>query len=85
MYKNKLRSLLALFGVYSVFFLPPFVPFITALLLSILFPAWEVILIGMLLDFTWLPVSPLHLPTATLVAIAMVWIFEPLRNEFLSA
>jgi hypothetical protein len=75
---------LALIGCASVFVTPAWVPLIFALLLSLRFPAWEAILIGMLIDIMWLSGdAPIFLPLGTLTTIIIVWACEPLRRELL--
>jgi hypothetical protein len=73
---------LALFGV---FFLPPLFVFACALILCVRYRAWEVLFIGLLMDYLWLPSGSTFsmIPLATLIAIALVWLFEPLRTQFL--
>lgn len=80
-----MRIALAIAGFISVFMLPPWAPAIAIVLLSIRYRAWEAILIGALVDLTWLPSgTELHsLPFFTLSAIIIVWGLEPLRSQFL--
>ncbi len=53
--------------------------------LSLRHRAWEAILIGVLIDLTWLPSgNVIHaLPIFTLLSLVIVWGFEPLRAQFL--
>ena len=78
-----MRIVLAFIGFVSVFFAPAWVPLIVVFLLSVRYPAWEAVLIGVCLDVMWLPVSPFFLPIATSIAIVIVWACEPLRRELL--
>ncbi|HVM73972.1 MAG TPA: hypothetical protein VMU13_03800 [Candidatus Paceibacterota bacterium] len=80
-----MRITLAFIGLISALTLPPWIPLVCIVLLSIRYRAWEAILIGALIDFTWLPSgTAMHsLPLCTLVAIIIVWGLEPLRQQFL--
>ncbi len=81
---NLVRVILFLIGFLGLF-ISIWLTLIAAIILVARYPAWEVLILGLLVDFFWLPpISPLvHLPLATSVAIIVVWAFEPLRNEFL--
>ncbi len=80
-----IRILLACGGALGALFISPWVAFAAALLLSLRYPAWEVLCIGLLVDLMWLPASPggAHIPIATLIAIALVWVLDPVRKELL--
>lgn len=84
MLKNSIRISLVLFTFLGALYMPPLVPLISAVLLCLLFRSWEVVLIGAMIDFLWLPVVPFHFPVATMLAIVIVWSLEPLRGEFLT-
>ena len=79
------RIALTLLGVWGAVLAPPWVPLIAMGLLALCFPSWEVLVIGMWMDFLWLPsVSLVYpLPLFTLGAVVLVWGLEPLRNEIL--
>jgi len=81
-----LRVVIAVIGFVSAVFLPWYVPAVCIVLLSLRFRAWEAIALGVFMDLLWqLPGSGVTgLPLFTIFAIAVVWIFEPLRTEFLS-
>ena len=85
MHRNKFRVALALLGVLGTIFAPPWVPLLIMGLLSLRFRAWEVLAIGLLMDFLWLPGGPLFhpLPLFTLASIVLVWGLEPVRSQFL--
>ena len=70
------RVILALVGFLGVLVAPWWVP--------LMYAAWEVPLIGLLMDFVWLP-SQGHfaIPVFTLLGIIMVWLASPLRKQFL--
>lgn len=78
------RTLLAVFGFLGAVFAPPWVPLVAMVLLAIGFRAWEVPVLGVVMDLLWLPGSFfLPLPLFTIAALIIVWGLEPLRNEFL--
>ncbi|HEY4514326.1 MAG TPA: hypothetical protein VJH69_03295 [Candidatus Paceibacterota bacterium] len=78
-----LRILIAVVGLLSVFIAPPWLPLICMALLALRFPAIETLMIGMLMDFVWLPSGFGELPLFTIAAIIFVWGLEPLRRELL--
>lgn len=80
-----MRLGIAVIGFLSLLVAPPWVPVICIILLSLRYRAPEAIVLGLFLDFLWLPVaSPLiSFPLFTLAAVVIVWGFEPLRVEFL--
>lgn len=78
------RLPIALIGFAGVFIALPWVPLVCVLILSARYRAWEAILLGLLADFVWLPtLSWGHLPLVTMLALLIVWGFEPLRAQFL--
>jgi len=78
------RPILAVFGIIGAFFAPPWVPLLIMLILAVRYPAWEALLIGLLVDLLWLPATAFAaLPIFTLAGLALVWGCEPLRREFL--
>lgn len=81
-----LRVLIALVGFLGAIFAPWWIPAICIVLLSIRWRAWEAIVLGAFMDLLWwTPESGFHgLPLFTVFAIVVVWIFEPLRSEFLA-
>lgn len=79
------RIALASIGMVSVFVAPAWVPAVSALVLAIRWRAWEVLAIGALADLMWFPTTILWgIPVATLLAVSLLWLLEPLRNELLS-
>jgi hypothetical protein len=80
-----IRVALGLTGILSALVAPPWVPFVCIVLLSLRFDAWEVLAIGLLMDFVWLPthVSLEAFPLATFMAILVVWGCAPIRRELL--
>jgi hypothetical protein len=83
--QNSVRVVIALFGIISVFILPWWVGVACIVLLALRYQAWEAIVIGALIDLTWLPSNPTAhaLPVFAILAIIIVWGFEPLRAQFL--
>jgi hypothetical protein len=79
------RVAIAIFGIIAVFVLPWWVAVACIVLLALRYQAWEAIVIGALIDLTWLPsVSVAHsLPIFAILAIVIVWGLEPLRAQFL--
>lgn len=68
----------------SAVFALPWITFLALVLLALRFRAWEVPVIGLAMDFLWLPGSfMLPLPLFTLAALVIVWGLEPLRSELL--
>jgi len=80
-----MRIALGILGVLGAIFAPPWILLLIMSFLAFRYPAWEVLLIGLLIDLLWLPSGPLtqSLPLFTIVALVLVWGFEPLRSEFL--
>jgi hypothetical protein len=82
---------IACVGFFGAIFLSAWVPAICIVLLCVRFRAWEAILLGLFMDLLWLgphesfQASFYGLPLFTIGAIIIVWAFEPLRREFLSA
>ena len=74
---------LATLGFVSVPFAPWWVPFGIAIILCIRFRAWEVAGMGLFMDLLWLPqvVTGESLPYATLGALLLLLVFEPLRRR----
>jgi hypothetical protein len=78
---NKARIAIALCGFLSAIFLPWWVPVIVVIGMACFWRAWEAMLIGLTVDFLWLPVHAF--PFCTFGAIAIVWLLEPVRRELL--
>ncbi|OGG60650.1 hypothetical protein A2765_03675 [Candidatus Kaiserbacteria bacterium RIFCSPHIGHO2_01_FULL_56_24] len=85
---SRLRILLAIACAFCAVFAPWWATLIFAILLNLRFRAWEVILIGLFMDLYWMPFSVSFfsfdsLPLATIVAVVLVFGFEPLRRQLL--
>jgi hypothetical protein len=76
------RIALALIGFLSAIVGWPLLTAACILALSLRYRAYEVLVIGLLADFLWQPAGA-HIPYFTLGALVAVWIFEPVRTEFL--
>ena len=81
----RLRLTLDFLGILSVLFLPAWVAIVIMAILSARYRAYEVLFLGLIMDFMWAPAafSYATLPWFTLTAILFVWILEPLRSEFM--
>jgi hypothetical protein len=76
--------LLCVTGFVSAIFFSWWIPLVIMLLLSLRWRAWEVPLLGLLMDFLWLPAGALYfIPLCTILAVALLWVFEPLRTQLL--
>ncbi len=82
---NKIRVALFILGAVSALFISPWLSAACMVALSLRYRAFEVLVIGLLIDFTWLPYDTLmySVPFFTLFGIILVWGLEPLRLEFL--
>lgn len=79
-----MRYVLFVIGFVSVFFAPLWVAALVALLLSLRWRAWEVLVLGAFVDILWFPSGFMFgVPLATIFCIALVWILEPLRTQLL--
>ena len=78
-----MRISLAIAGLISAFFAPWWVTILFMIALSIRYRAWEVLALGVVMDFLWLPAGFGHFPIFMLASIVIVWIFEPLRDQLL--
>jgi hypothetical protein len=77
------RAGLAIAAVLGALFLPWWVPALCMTLSSLRFPAWEVPLIGLFMDFLWQPADHFALPLFTIFGIIIVWVTRPLRKQLL--
>ena len=79
------RTTVFVIGAFAAVFLYPWITAICIVALSIRFRAIEAIALGALLDLLWLPHDSVltMFPLCTIVALIVVWGFEPLRLEFL--
>lgn len=79
-----IRALIAAVGIGGVIVAPVWVPLIAVFALAMRWRSWETLVIGMMADILWLPFMHFWgMPIATLFAIVLVWILEPIRKELL--
>lgn len=80
-----IRALIAAVGYVSLFFGTPLISALCIVLLALRYRAWEAVLLGLLMDFMWLPteISLFTFPYFTLGSLIIVWALEPLRRQFL--
>lgn len=83
-----MRVAFALLALLSAFFAPPYLTLFLMAVLSLRYAAWEVILVGFLVDCLWF--TPFgaesflgFIPLFTIAGFLLVWGLEPLRREFL--
>ena len=82
---NSIRAAIAIVAVLGVFVALWWVPLVCMILLALRYPAWEVPVIGLLMDFLWLPGSGhFVIPLFMIGGIGIVWICAPLRDQFLT-
>ena len=77
------RPSLVIIGILGAIFAPPWVPLICMVLLAFRYMAWEVLIMGMMVDFLWLPLGSHMLPLFTVAGLILAWGIQPLRKEFL--
>lgn len=80
-----MRLLIASIGFVSAIIGAPWLTALCIVALALRYRSWEAILLGLLVDFMWLPteVSLVALPYFTIGSLAAVWLLEPLRVQFL--
>ena len=81
--ETKIRFVVGAVGIAGAFFLPWWVPLVCMAALALRYPAWEVLVIGLVMDMLWLPGNGFELPVFLIAGIVLVWICAPLRNQFL--
>lgn len=81
--ETSIRATLALIGLLGAFFAPWWVPLICMIALSLRYPSWEALAIGLVMDLLWLPSEGYEIPVFLIVGLVLVWICAPLRNQFL--
>ena len=84
-----MRAALVIVGFLGALILSPWVPALCVLFLALRYRAWEAIVLGLLVDLTWQPFPAVAggyvhiIPIFTISSIFIVWVFEPLRSQFL--
>ncbi len=81
--RHLIRPTIAIAGALGAIFAPPWVPLICMGFLAFRYPAWEVLFLGLMMDFLWLPALPHAFPLFTAAAFVLAWGLEPLRKEFI--
>jgi len=79
------RIFLSAIGYMSAIVGIPVVAAVCVFALALRYRAWEAIVLGLFMDFLWLPtdLSLYTFPYFTFGALIVVWLFEPLRAQFL--
>lgn len=84
-HEGSIRIGLTLIALLSGIFWSPWIALACMIMLAFAYTAYEVLFIGLVLDFLWHPIAVLHpLPLFTIVAILSVWLLEPIRSQLLS-
>jgi hypothetical protein len=80
-----MRIAIAAVGFLSAVLGVPWLTALCILALALRYRSWEAVLLGLCVDFMWLPLglSAFTFPYFTLGAVIFVWAFEPLRMQFL--
>ena len=78
-----IRIALALCAFVSILFGPLWVSVLLGIILAARWEAWEVILLGLLIDFLYLPLGAFwYMPIpVTLLAMVFVWVMVPVRKR----
>ncbi|PIR84067.1 hypothetical protein COU18_01520 [Candidatus Kaiserbacteria bacterium CG10_big_fil_rev_8_21_14_0_10_51_14] len=80
---SNFRFFLVLIALSSALFAWWWIPLVCMIILSLRYSSWEVPILGLLIDVLWLPTEGISLPLFTILGIVLVWIFMPLRRQFL--
>ena len=79
-----IRIALGVAGIAGALIVAPWVTLLVMIILALRYRAWEVLVLGLLVDLLWFPgLSQGVFPLFTIAGLALVWGFEPLRREFL--
>jgi hypothetical protein len=80
-----IRTILVVIALVGGVFVHPAIALVCMAALALAYTAYEVLFLGLMMDFIWQPVSLLHpLPLFTLAAILLLWLLEPVRSQLLS-
>ncbi len=79
------RILIADIGFLATLFGAWWIPLVVMFVLALRYSAWEVPLLGLTVDLLFLPAVgfPYPVPFFTIFGLVVVWVFEPLRRQFL--
>lgn len=87
-----IRATLCALGVLAALFGVPWLALVFMIVLALRFASWEALIIGLMVDLLWYgtgtlggfgPIAVVPFPFFTILAIAIVWLLEPLRNELM--
>jgi hypothetical protein len=79
-----IRTILVVIALVGGIFVHPAVALVCMAALALAYTAYEVLFLGIFMDFLWQPVSFMHpLPLFTIVAILLLWLLEPVRSQLL--
>ena len=80
-----IRAFLGGLSFAGALFAPPWLPLVCAGVLTVRFRAWEVLILGALIDLLYVPAGGLYgIPIpATLTAFILLIGFEPIRRKLL--
>jgi hypothetical protein len=73
------RTVLTCAGLVGGLAVSPYAAAVAMVILALCWQAYEVLALGLVLDMFWLP--PGHIPLFTMGAVALLWLFEPLRKR----
>lgn len=79
---SNVRLALDVLALVFALFGPWWLPLLCMILLSLRFPAWEVPVLGLFMDFLWMP-STTFFPYYTLAGIALLILSAPIRRQLL--
>ncbi len=79
-----IRVLIGLAGIVCALWAPWWTTLVIIAILSVLYSAWEVPLIGLVADLVWRPaLGPIEpFPVLLVFALVLAWVAEPLRRRF---
>lgn len=84
-YSSLFRIVGAFVGILSALIGSPWIVATIMIALAVRFRAWEILVLGVVMDFVWLPadLSLWHFPFFTIGALILLWGLESFRNEIL--
>ena len=84
-HEGSIRIGLTILAMLSGVFWSPWIALVCMVVLAFAYTAYEVLFIGLFIDFLWQPIAFLHpLPLFTILALLAVWLLEPVRSQLLS-
>lgn len=79
-----LRVVVGTIGLVGVFFLPWWVPIVCAVVLALRYAAFEIVVIGLLMDLTWFTADVGMYPFCAVGSVVLLWLLTPLREQWLT-